>query len=78
MDTPLLRQATETSNPRMIRDSVASRRLASPEDVIDEVEKGLARGTEILLPGAEAKLVMLARRMAPRLLWKVLHHFDRS
>jgi short-subunit dehydrogenase len=78
VDTPLLRQAAETSNPKMIRDSVAQKRLADPESIIDEVEKGLTRGSEILLPGLEAKLVMWARRFAPRLLWRVLNHFQRS
>jgi NAD(P)-dependent dehydrogenase (short-subunit alcohol dehydrogenase family) len=78
VDTPLLLQAAQTSDPKMIRDSVAKKRLADPDSIIDEGERGLTRGSEILLPGAEAKLVMLARRIAPRLLWRVLHHFDRS
>jgi short-subunit dehydrogenase len=78
VDTPLLRQASESSNPKMIRDSLARKRLADPETIIDAVETGLKQGREILLTGAEAKLVMLARRIAPRLLWRVLHHFSRS
>jgi NAD(P)-dependent dehydrogenase (short-subunit alcohol dehydrogenase family) len=78
VDTPLLEQAVQTSNPKSIRDSIANRRFADPEFVVDEVEKGLDRGTEILLPGAEAKLVMAARRLAPRLLWKVVKRANRE
>ncbi|MBW2273031.1 MAG: SDR family oxidoreductase [Deltaproteobacteria bacterium] len=78
VDTPLLLQARDSSDPKMIRDSISRKRLADPESIIDEVERGLSRGCEILLPGIEAKLVMLARRIAPRLLWRLLHHFDRG
>jgi len=78
VDTPLLHQAAETSNPKMIRDSIAHKRLADPNTIIDEVERGLTRGSEILLPGFEAKGVMLARRLAPRLLWRLLHYLQRS
>jgi NAD(P)-dependent dehydrogenase (short-subunit alcohol dehydrogenase family) len=77
VDTPLLEQAVETSNPKSIRDSIASRRFADPEHVIDAVERGLARRTEILLTDTEARLVTWARRLAPGLLWKVLHRVNR-
>ena len=78
VDTPLLQQALATSNPKSIRDSIATQRLADPERMIDEVEAGLARGTEILLPGVEAKLLMWARRLAPRLLWKIILRSNRE
>jgi short-subunit dehydrogenase len=78
VDTPLLEQATATSNPKAIRDSIAKKRFADPGFVIDEVEKGLARRKEILLPGIEAKALIWVRRLAPRLLWKVIRRSNRE
>jgi short-subunit dehydrogenase len=73
VDTPLLSQALETSNPRSVRDSIKHKRFVTAGFVIDAVEAGLASKAEILIPGAQAKLVMWARRIAPRLLWKVVN-----
>jgi len=78
VDTPLLEQATATSNPKNIRDSIANKRFADPEFIIDEVEKGLTRRTKILLPGTEVKILTWVRRLAPRLLWKVIHLSNRE
>ena len=41
------------------------------------MELALARGDEILIPGAEAKITMWMRRFFPRLLWKVIHRSNR-
>jgi short-subunit dehydrogenase len=76
VDTPLLQQAVETSNPKSIRDSIAKKRFASPEFIVDEMEKGVGRKIEILLPGGEAKFVMAMRRFFPRLLWKIINYFN--
>lgn len=73
VNTPLLKQATENSNPKNIRVSIEKGRLADPESIVDEVERALARGQEILIPGAEAKITLWMRRFFPRLLWKVIH-----
>jgi short-subunit dehydrogenase len=78
VDTPLLQQAVATSNPKIISDSIAKNRFADPEFIINEVEKALAKGTEILMPGAEAKTVMWLRRMSPRLLWKIVRAANRK
>ena len=40
---PLLKQATETSNPKAIRDSIEKGRLADPGVMIDDVEKTFKR-----------------------------------
>ena len=77
VNTPLLKQATENSNPKNIRVSIEKGRLADPEYVVDQVELALARGDEILIPGAEAKITMWMRRFFPRLLWKVIHRSNR-
>jgi short-subunit dehydrogenase len=77
VDTPLLKQATETSNPKNIQYSIENKRFADPSEIIDQVEKGLKNKTEILIPGVEAKIVIWLRRFFPRLLWKVIHHSNR-
>ncbi len=78
VDTPLLQQAVETSNPATVRYSIENKRFADPEFIIDEVEKGILKKTKILLPGTEAKLLMRARRFTPRLLRKVIQFADRQ
>jgi short-subunit dehydrogenase len=77
VDTPLLEQAVATSNPKIISHSIAKNRFADPEFIIDEVEKALAKRTEILIPGTEAKAVMWLRRMSPALLWKIIRQANR-
>jgi short-subunit dehydrogenase len=78
VDTPLLQQAVATSNPKIISDSIAKNRFADPELIIDEVERALAKRTEILIPGAEAKAVMWLRRTSPRLLWRIVRLANRD
>ena len=78
VDTPLLEQAVATSNPKIISDSIAKSRFASPEFIIDEVEKALGKRTEILMPGVEAKAVMWLRRMSPGLLWRIVRLANRE
>jgi len=73
VNTPLLKQATDNSNPKNIRDSIEKNRLADPNFIIDEIEKGLQEKVEILLPGAEAKILVWLRRFSPRLVWKLVH-----
>ncbi len=73
VNTPLLKQATDNSNPKNIRDSIEKNRLADPNFIVDEIEKGLAEKVEILLPGAEAKILVWLRRFSPRLVWKLVH-----
>lgn len=78
VNTPLLQQAVETSNPKNIRDSIKKNRLADPDSIIDAVERGLKKKTEILLPNTEAKILSWLRRLSPRLLWKLIHHTNKE
>ncbi len=78
VDTPLLQQATQTSNPKSIQYSIANKRFASPEYITDQLERGLARKLKILKPGFEAKMVMWLRRMAPGLLWSVIKRSNKK
>ncbi len=78
VNTPLLQQAVETSNPKNIRDSIKKNRLADPDSIIDAVERGLKKKTEILLPNTEAKVLSWLRRLTPRLLWRLIHHTNKE
>jgi short-subunit dehydrogenase len=73
VDTPLLNQATDTGNPKMVQDSIAKRRFADPTSIVDDVERGLAKKTTILYPKADAKVMAWLRRFSPRLVWKIMH-----
>jgi NAD(P)-dependent dehydrogenase (short-subunit alcohol dehydrogenase family) len=72
VNTPLLKQAQQTSNPRSLQLGIEQGRMADPQFVVDAVERALEKGREILLPGREAKVLMALRRFAPRLLWRLV------
>ncbi|MBB3048093.1 NAD(P)-dependent dehydrogenase (short-subunit alcohol dehydrogenase family) [Litorivivens lipolytica] len=69
VNTPLIDQAVQTKN---IRESREKGRLASPDFIVDEVEKAIAKGKEFLYPGAEAKILTWLRRFSPGLLWRII------
>ena len=69
VNTPLIEQATQTKN---IRESRDKGRLASPEFIVDAVEKAIAKDQEFLYPGAEAKILPWLRRFFPGLLWRII------
>ena len=69
VNTPLIEQAVQTKN---IRESREKGRLASPEFIVDEVEKAITKGKEFLYPGAEAKILTWLRRFFPGLLWRII------
>ncbi len=69
VNTPLIDQAVQTKN---IRESREKGRLASPDFIVDEVEKAIAKGKEFLYPGAEAKILTWLRRFFPGLLWRII------
>ncbi|WP_372749911.1 SDR family NAD(P)-dependent oxidoreductase [Litorivivens sp.] len=69
VNTPLIDQALDTKN---IRESREKGRMASPEFIVDEVEKAIAADKEFLYPGAEAKILTWLRRHFPGLLWRII------
>ena len=73
VDTPLLQQAVDSSNPKMIQDAIRDKRFVSPDYIIDQVEAGIRSGKKILIPGAATKLMVWLRRFSPRMLWKFIH-----
>lgn len=76
VNTPLIDQARNTSNPKSIQQAARENLLADPEAVVDAVEKGIERGRAIVLPLAMAKALFHGRRLAPRLMWKVIRRSE--
>ncbi len=72
VDTPLMNQAKQTSNPRSVQVGFERKVLADPNKIVDLVEKALEKGQEISYPSPMAKGLYGMRRFAPKLLWKVI------
>ncbi len=72
VNTPLIDQATRTSNPRTVQQGVETKRFAQPEDVVESIEKAIEKNVRILLTNGEAKFLTRLRRYAPGLLWKII------
>jgi len=72
VNTPLISQATGSSNPRTIQQGVEAKRFADPGNIVAAIEKAIEKNVKILLPDAEAKFLTRLRRFAPRLLWKII------
>jgi short-subunit dehydrogenase len=70
--TPLLDQAVE-GGPKALVDAVTSGRAADPDAILDRIEKGLERGTTVLVPGLEARATWMLRRLSPALMWRLVH-----
>lgn len=69
VNTPLIDQAMDTKN---IRESREKGRMATPEFIVDSVEKAITQNKEFLYPGAEAKILTWLRRFFPGLLWRII------
>ncbi len=78
VNTPLLRQALETSNPRSIQQGIERKIPAEPGDIVDAVERALERGQTMSFPTAMAKGLYGMRRVAPTLLWNVIVRSEQS
>jgi hypothetical protein len=72
VDTPLLRQSLDSDGPRSLTQAIEQKMLATPDQVLDAVEKALARGDSVSHPLATSKALHALRRFAPGLLWKVI------
>lgn len=73
VNTPLLKQAMATAQPKTVSYSIKKQRYMTPEQIVDAVEKGLEKKITILWPSMEAKVLQWLRRFSPQLLWKVIH-----
>jgi short-subunit dehydrogenase len=72
VDTPLLNQSLDSSGPKSLTQAIERKMLAKPDDVLDAIEKALARGDAVSHPLATSKALHTMRRLAPGLLWKVI------
>jgi NAD(P)-dependent dehydrogenase (short-subunit alcohol dehydrogenase family) len=75
VNTPLIEQTIATDTPGSILEARKSGRLANPEKIVDAVEKGVARGKDVIYPG-EARFLMLWKILFPKLWWKTVLHFE--
>ncbi|PWJ54324.1 Short-chain dehydrogenase [Quadrisphaera granulorum] len=71
--TPLLQQAHD--GPAFVRRLARSERsplMTTPDVVLDQVERGLARGARVVVPGGRALHAL--RKVSPGLVWFVTEH----
>lgn len=78
VDTPLLEQARQGSNPRSIQIGIEQGRLAKPDAIVALAEEAIERGEEIVYPTREASVLYALRRFAPKLLWKLIDKAEAS
>jgi NAD(P)-dependent dehydrogenase (short-subunit alcohol dehydrogenase family) len=76
VNTPLIDQTIDTDTPGSIKEAQKSGRLANPEKIVDAIEKGVARGKDIIYPG-EARLLQLWKTLLPGLWWKTVLNFEK-
>jgi short-subunit dehydrogenase len=74
--TPLLTQAT--GGPRTIERlsrASCSSLMITPEKVLDDIDRALARRRSVILPGG--RLIHALRRLSPALMWSLADRLDR-
>ncbi len=71
VNTPLVNQALD-DGPKALKDQYGKGKLAQPDQIIDAMEKGLAKKKQIVYPNGEARALTLMRRFCPGLLWKLI------
>ncbi|MGI9288826.1 MAG: SDR family NAD(P)-dependent oxidoreductase [Pseudomonadales bacterium] len=75
VNTPLIDQTINSDTPGSILEAKKSGRLANPEKIIDAIDKGIAKGKDIIYPG-EARFLKLWHGLFPGLWWKVVMKFE--
>lgn len=76
--TPLIQQATGEGGLVGLRKQEKSGRMASPEQIIEAVEKTLASSCkDVLYPTGEARFAQWLRRLSPALTWKIANAVNR-
>ena len=70
MATPLLAQAT--SKPKMLEMG----KPIPPGQVLDAIERDLAKDKPFCFPTAQTKLAQIMRRLAPGLVWSMVHRVE--
>lgn len=75
-DTPMLRQEA-THKPRETEALSGSAGVLDVEEVTDALLVGMRRRAAVIVPGRSARAVVLARRLAPRLVERYVGHVIR-
>ena len=76
VNTPLVDQTIATDTPGSIIEAKKSGRLADPEKMIDDIEKGIAKNRDIIYPKG-ARLLYFWSTLFPSLWWKVVMNFEK-
>lgn len=71
VDTPLLEQA-KSGDKRLIDLAFERKIVASPESIVEEIEAALERGDWVSYPSVPGKMLHVARRISPKLLWELI------
>lgn len=71
VNTPLLQQAQNSSNPKSLQQALDNKMLEDPEKIVSYIDKAVAKGTFQIMPGLARALYYL-RRFTPGLLWKLI------
>ena len=76
VNTPLVEQAVK-DGPGSLKGAQETGRLASPDSIIDSVEKAIEAGRWVVRPGEAAFMVWL-RRLFPGLLWWIMEKANKQ
>lgn len=76
--TPLIKQATGAGGLAGLRKQAKSGRMATPDQIIDAVEAGLAKGRYVVYPTAESRIGAWLRRVAPEFTWHIANAASRE
>jgi NADP-dependent 3-hydroxy acid dehydrogenase YdfG len=76
VNTPLINQTLDVDTPGSIREAIKTKRLADPEKICDQIDRGVARNKKIIYPG-EARLLYLWHALLPSLWWKTVMNFEK-
>lgn len=75
VNTPLIDQTLKSDSPGSMKAAKEKGRLADPEEIINAIEKGVAKDRDIIYPN-EAKFLYFWRALAPKLWWKTVMKFE--
>lgn len=78
VNTPLLKQAFDTTPPKSLQKGLDRNIAAKPEEIVDLIERALEKGQAISFPGPMAKGLYGMRRLSPSLLWKIILREERA
>jgi NAD(P)-dependent dehydrogenase (short-subunit alcohol dehydrogenase family) len=78
VNTPLLKQAFDTSPPKSLQKGLDRKIAAEPGDIVEAIEKSIEKGQGISFPLPMAKGLYGMRRLAPNLLWKIILREERN